>query len=175
MLGQEIEADRRERDRRIELNEVVAASGRQERDRGFGQISVRIEQRDAATGGEVLGNQIEEQGRFAGAGLPDDIEVARSRGRGEGHRRIDPVSKIEVVVNIKSAHGPRRATASLDRPNLVAVLWRMSVGDMIQRATESGEVIDACRSSNFVHPFHPLTEARLDACASGVVLFYQTA
>ena len=41
----------------------------------FGEIAVRIEQREAFAGGEVLRDQVEQQRRFAGAGLADDVEV----------------------------------------------------------------------------------------------------
>ena len=42
---------------------------------GFGEIAVRIEQREPGAGGEVLRDQVQQQRRFAGAGLADDVEV----------------------------------------------------------------------------------------------------
>jgi hypothetical protein len=36
---------------------------------GLGEIAVRIEQREALAGGEVLRDQVLQQRRFAGAGL----------------------------------------------------------------------------------------------------------
>ena len=45
------------------------------REHRLGEIAVRIEQRQALAGGEVLRNQVQEQRRFAGAGLADDVEV----------------------------------------------------------------------------------------------------
>ena len=41
----------------------------------FGEIAVRIEQREPFAGGEVLRDEIEEQRDLAGAGLADDVEV----------------------------------------------------------------------------------------------------
>ena len=49
----------------------------------FGEIAVRIEEREPFAGREVLRDQIEEQRRFAGAGLADDVEVAAPRLGGE--------------------------------------------------------------------------------------------
>ena len=49
----------------------------------FGEIAVWIEQRQPFAGGEVLRDEIEEQRRFAGAGLADDVEVATPRLGGE--------------------------------------------------------------------------------------------
>jgi hypothetical protein len=39
------------------------------------QVAMRIEQRKALSGREVLTNEIEEKGTLAGAGLPDDVEM----------------------------------------------------------------------------------------------------
>ena len=44
---------------------------------------MRIEQREALAGGEVLRDQVQQQRRFAGAGLADDVEVAPPLFRGE--------------------------------------------------------------------------------------------
>ena len=42
---------------------------------GFGEIAVRIEQRQALAGCKVLANEIEQQRALAGAGLADDVEM----------------------------------------------------------------------------------------------------
>ena len=73
--GQRIEADRPLDVGRIDVNEVISTGARHEFEDGFGEVAMGIEQRDAGAGGEVLANEVEQQGTLAGAGLPDDVEV----------------------------------------------------------------------------------------------------
>jgi len=54
---------------------------------GFGEIAVRVKQREPFTRREVLRDQVEQQRRFAGAGLPDDVEVSAPR-LGDEHDKI---------------------------------------------------------------------------------------
>ena len=44
-------------------------------ERGFGEVAVRIEQGETFAGREVLPDQVEQKRAFAGAGLPDHIEM----------------------------------------------------------------------------------------------------
>ena len=57
-----------------------------EQDR-LGKVAVRVEQRQAFAGREVLRDQVEQQRRFAGAGLADDVEVTAPR-LGSEHDQI---------------------------------------------------------------------------------------
>ena len=42
---------------------------------GFGEIAVRVEQCESGAGSEVLHDQVQQQCRFAGAGLADEVEM----------------------------------------------------------------------------------------------------
>ena len=65
---------------------------------------MRIEEGQAAAGGQILRDQIEQQRRFAGAGLADDVEMAGPGGRGEPDRRGEAQAEIELAVWIEFAH-----------------------------------------------------------------------
>jgi hypothetical protein len=41
----------------------------------FGEIAVRIEECKSLAGGDVLRNEVQEQGALTRPGLPDDVEV----------------------------------------------------------------------------------------------------
>jgi len=71
-----IEADRPLEVGRVEVDEVIRARAGNMRERSLGQVAMRIEQRQALAGDEVLPDQIEEEGAFAGAGLADDVKMA---------------------------------------------------------------------------------------------------
>lgn len=45
------------------------------REHGFGEIAVRIEQRQSLAGNKVLADEVEQERALAGAGLTDDVEV----------------------------------------------------------------------------------------------------
>ena len=59
-------------------NEIVAPALRQMLQRGKREIAMRIEQRQAFAVGQVLGDEVEQQRRLAGAGLADDVQMPAS-------------------------------------------------------------------------------------------------
>lgn len=78
--GDRIEADREGEVGRVEVDDVVGAPSRHAVGHRLGEITVRIEQREAVPSGEVGHHEIEEQRRLAGAGLADEIDVAAAIG-----------------------------------------------------------------------------------------------
>jgi hypothetical protein len=76
-LGEGIETDGPFGIGRVDVDEIVGACFRNLGERQFGKVAVRIEKREAFAGHEVLADEIEKQGAFAGAGLADDIECRR--------------------------------------------------------------------------------------------------
>ena len=103
---QEIETNRVRQVRRVEVNEIIAAAARQQSDGGLGQIAMWIEKRDAPTRCEILGEQVEQQCRFAGSRLADNVDMVRACGRGEGERLVEAVSKIEIFCTSNRLMGP---------------------------------------------------------------------
>ena len=70
-----IEADRPLKVGGVEVDEIIRARAGDMRERGFGEVAMRIEESQALAGDEVLPDQIEQEGAFAGAGLADDVEM----------------------------------------------------------------------------------------------------
>ena len=81
--GEGIEADRPRAVGRVHIDEIVRAVSRHMEQHGFGEIAMRIEQGEPGAGSEVLRDQVQQQRRFAGAGLADNVEVAPPLFRGE--------------------------------------------------------------------------------------------
>jgi hypothetical protein len=60
----------------VYVDEVSGAGFGNVLQHGFRKIAVRIEQCEALAGKKVLPDQVEKQGAFSGAGLPDDVEMS---------------------------------------------------------------------------------------------------
>jgi hypothetical protein len=75
-----IEADRPRAVGTVYVDEIVRAPSRHMQQHGLGKIAVRIEQGEPGAGSEVLRDQIQQQCRFAGAGLADNVEVTVDQG-----------------------------------------------------------------------------------------------
>jgi hypothetical protein len=54
---------------------VAGAVSPQVQQQGFGELAVRVAQCQPLVGSEVLRDQVQQQRRFAGAGLPDEVEM----------------------------------------------------------------------------------------------------
>ena len=72
---QRIKADRPLDVGGVDVDEIVGTGAGDVIERGFGEVAVRIEQRNTFAGREVLGDEVKEQRALAGAGLADDVEV----------------------------------------------------------------------------------------------------
>ena len=84
---QGIEADRPLKIGGVEVDEIIRARAGDMREGSFGQVAMRIEERQALAGDKVLPNQIEQEGALAGAGLADDVKMTAAFLRIE-HDRI---------------------------------------------------------------------------------------
>ena len=73
--GQEIQTDGMLQVRRIEVNQIVGAPGRNVVQEFIGQIAVRIDEPDPVTGGDLLDDQIAEQCAFADTGFAKGVKV----------------------------------------------------------------------------------------------------
>ena len=60
---------------RIEIHQMIRPLGRNVVQQFLGQVAVRVNDADAMSKRDVLQNQIPQQGRFAGAGFADDVDV----------------------------------------------------------------------------------------------------
>ena len=72
---EQIEADRKFEISGVEIQYVVGAMWRHAVDHGLREIAMRIEQREAAAGREILLDHGKEERRLAGAGLADHVHV----------------------------------------------------------------------------------------------------
>jgi hypothetical protein len=59
----------------VYIDEIVHAVSRHMQQHSLGEVAVRIEQREPGAGSEVLRDQVQQQRRFAGTGLADDVEM----------------------------------------------------------------------------------------------------
>src|SRR6202051_3207105 len=74
-LREGIETDRPLKVGRVDVDEIVGAGTGNAREHGLRQIPVRVEQRPALAGSQVLFDEVEEERALAGAGLADDVEM----------------------------------------------------------------------------------------------------
>jgi hypothetical protein len=61
--------------RRQEIDEVIRTTRLDTVEQFFGKVAVRVNEPDAVAGGDVLHDEIAQQGRFSRTGLADEIEV----------------------------------------------------------------------------------------------------
>ena len=78
---QGIEGDRALQVGRVYVHHVVRARGRHQAEDRIGQMAQRVDQPDAPAGGQVLGDEVLDDGRLAGTGLAEDVEVSPASSR----------------------------------------------------------------------------------------------
>jgi hypothetical protein len=81
-----VEADRMFEIRRIEIEDVVRALGRNGIDERCGEIAVRIEEPEAAARVQVREHERKEQGALPGAGLAENVDVTAAIAQRERDR-----------------------------------------------------------------------------------------
>src|SRR5207302_9369853 len=59
----------------VQVNEIVLAGLRHPVVEALGKVAVRIEERESVSGKQVLPDHAFEEGRLAGAGFPDHVDV----------------------------------------------------------------------------------------------------
>ena len=111
-IGQEVQPDGELQVARIEVNEVIRTRRRDVFQQFLGEIAVRIDQTNAVSGGDVLHQQVAEQGRLAGTGLADQVEVLAGVGsrKPEGHW-LPPVVELSDV-DKRVVHGAQTSRHS---------------------------------------------------------------
>src|SRR5206468_657387 len=77
---QRVESPRLLRVRHVDVDEIGAAARGDVRNHTLHEIAVRIEQRDAFTGGDILDQHGFQERRLAGTGLTHDVYVRQSVG-----------------------------------------------------------------------------------------------
>ena len=82
-IGKEVQADGEVQVARIEIDEMVCAPGRDVVEKIFGEVAMGIDQADAVASGDMLDDQVAEQGSLARTRLADDIDVVTAIGRGK--------------------------------------------------------------------------------------------
>lgn len=104
---QQIEAGRVRQIGGIEPDEIIPTAARKQAHRGFGQIAMRIEEGQPATGCEILRDQIEQQRRFPGPRLADDVEMAGPCIGRQEDRLAKMRTDVEAVLDIEKGHDLR--------------------------------------------------------------------
>ncbi len=103
-----IEPDRPFKIGGVEIDEVIRARAGDMRESSFGEVAMRIEQRQALADHEVLPDQIEEEGAFTGAGLADDVEMTTAFLRIE-HDQFARRAGTNIELLVERSHSRKRA------------------------------------------------------------------
>lgn len=131
----------------IEVGEVVGAVGREMVQQLIGEIAVGINEANAVPQGEVLEDQVPQQGGLAGTGLADEVEVLALVGGGNAKRLgftpAGPFTEDDVVGVV---HGfkisrPSRFGGSPLVAGLPVVPWRFSARRRQLRGEQAGGVM----------------------------------
>jgi hypothetical protein len=115
-IRQHIQPNREFEIARIEIYQVIGARGRNMVQQFFGQVAVGVNDANAVTKGDVLDDQVTQEGCLAGTGLSDDLNVlALVGGRYAKRLRLPPAvafsnHDVRVVV-----HGSKTSRHSCHR------------------------------------------------------------
>ena len=123
VVGEDVEADRISEVGGVEVADVIDARAGDVVEEALGEVAVRVEEGDALAGGDVLQDQVLEEGRLAGAGLADRVEVLPAIGtaKAEGGGIAAPADPLADPCQVVIAHGregspPRDAPEGTGRP-----------------------------------------------------------
>ena len=75
VVGEDVEADRMSEVGGVEVADVIDARAGDAVEEALGEVAVRVEEGNPLAGLDVLQDQVLEEGRLAGAGLADGVEV----------------------------------------------------------------------------------------------------